>query len=109
MLYIKKMCIRDRTKAFNIAGLQTAAVMIPNKQIRHKVNRGLNTDEVAEPNAFAIEATIAAFTKGEPWLSLIHIYFFYIWFYNEYKFCIYDEQPYFICYINCFYTIRCSG
>ena len=33
------------------------------------VNRGINTDEVAEPNAFAIEATIAAFTKGEPCLN----------------------------------------
>lgn len=57
------------TKAFNIAGLQSAAVMIPNPALRHKVWRGLNTDEVAEPNAFAIEATIAAFNKGENWLN----------------------------------------
>lgn len=41
------------TKAFNLAGLQTAAVMIPNETLRHKVNRAINTDEVAEPNAFA--------------------------------------------------------
>ena len=64
------------TKAFNIAGLQTAAVMIPNKQLRHKVNRGLNTDEVAEPNSFAIVATIAAFTKGEKWLDSLREYLF---------------------------------
>lgn len=64
------------TKAFNIAGLQTAAVMIPNKQIRHKVNRGLNTDEVAEPNSFAIVATIAAFTNGENWLESLREYLF---------------------------------
>ncbi|MGW3983029.1 MalY/PatB family protein [Streptomyces mirabilis] len=57
------------TKAFNLAGLQTASVVIPNEHIRAKVNRGLNTDEVAEPNAFAIEATIAAFTAGQPWLD----------------------------------------
>lgn len=62
------------TKTFNIAGLQTASVVIPNKAIRHKVNRGLNTDEVAEPNAFAMEATIAAFTKGEPWLNELNHY-----------------------------------
>ena len=37
--------------------------MITNKQLRHKVNRGLNTDEVAEPNSFAIVATIAAFRR----------------------------------------------
>lgn len=53
------------TKAFNIAGLQTAAVSIPNAVIRHKVWRGLNTDDVAEPNAFAIDVAVAAFTKGK--------------------------------------------
>lgn len=57
------------TKTFNLAGLQTSSIVIPNEDIRKKVNRGINTDEVAEPNAFAIEATIAAFTKGEPWLK----------------------------------------
>ena len=62
------------TKAFNLAGLQTAAVMIPNKDLRHKVERALNTDEVAEPNAFAIEAAIAAFTKGEDWLDALREY-----------------------------------
>ena len=45
------------TKTFNIAGLNTAAVMIPNPVLRHKVWRALNTDEVAEPNAFAMTAT----------------------------------------------------
>lgn len=64
------------TKAFNMAGLQTAAVMIPNKVLRHKVERGLNTDEVAEPNSFAIEATVAAFTKGEPWLNELRQYLY---------------------------------
>ncbi|WP_433572085.1 MalY/PatB family protein [Streptomyces sp. CA-251247] len=62
------------TKAFNLAGLQTASVIIPNEQVRAKVERGLNTDEVAEPNAFAIEATIAAFTAGEPWLNALRGY-----------------------------------
>ncbi|MDO5520852.1 MAG: MalY/PatB family protein [bacterium] len=64
------------TKAFNIAGLQTAAVMIPNKQLHHKVWRGLNTDEVAEPNSFAVAATVAAFTKGEAWLDELRQYLY---------------------------------
>ena len=42
------------TKTFNLAGLQTAAVMVPHPVLRHKMYRGLNTDEVAEPNAFAV-------------------------------------------------------
>jgi len=62
------------TKAFNLAGLQTAAVAVPNPNLRHKVWRGLNTDEVAEPNSFAVEAAVAAFTKGEAWLDALRDY-----------------------------------
>ncbi|MGN0168469.1 MAG: MalY/PatB family protein [Acetatifactor sp.] len=62
------------TKTFSIPGIQTAAVMVPNPVIRHKVNRGLNTDEVAEPNVFAVGATVAAFEKGEPWLEELRVY-----------------------------------
>ena len=64
------------TKAFNLAGLQTAAVVIPNAALRQKVWRALNTDEVAEPNAFAVDATIAAFTEGEAWLDELRKYIF---------------------------------
>lgn len=62
------------TKAFNIAGLQTAAVIIPDPTIRHRVNRGLNTDEVAEPNVFAAAAPVAAFNEGGPWLNALKKY-----------------------------------
>lgn len=62
------------TKTFNIAGLNSAAVMIPNPVLRHKVWRALNTDEVAESNAFAMDATLAAFNEGEPWLNELRAY-----------------------------------
>lgn len=62
------------TKAFNLAGLQTAAVVVPDSNLRHKVWRSLNTDEVAEPNSFAVEAAVAAFTKGEAWLDALREY-----------------------------------
>ena len=62
------------TKAFNLAGLQTAAVAVPNEYLRHKMERALNSDEVAEPNAFAIDAAIAAFTQGEEWLDDLRNY-----------------------------------
>lgn len=62
------------TKSFNLAGLQTAAVAVPNEVLRHKVWRGLNTDEVAEPNVFAVEAAITAFTKGSNWLAALRSY-----------------------------------
>ena len=64
------------TKAFNLAGLQTAAVVVPNANLRHKIWRALNTDEVAEPNSFAVDAAIAAFTKGGAWLDELRQYIF---------------------------------
>lgn len=62
------------TKTFNLAGIQTAAVVVPNPVLRHKVNRGLNTDEVAEPNVFATTAAVAAFCKGGEWLDELRGY-----------------------------------
>lgn len=65
---ISVACIAP-TKTFNIAGLQSAAVYIPNEVLRHKVWRALNTDEVAEGNAFSADVAIAAFNQGEAWLN----------------------------------------
>lgn len=62
------------TKTFNLAGIQTAAVIVPDDNLRHKVSRGLNTDEVAEPNVFAAVAPIAALTCGGEWLDALREY-----------------------------------
>ena len=62
------------TKTFNLAGIQSAAVYAENKALHHKMWRRLNTDEVAEPNAFAMCATIAAFTCGADWLDELRVY-----------------------------------
>lgn len=77
---VSEVCARNSitclapTKTFNLAGLQTAAVMVPDETLRHKVNRGLNTDEVAEPNVFAVEAAVAAFNHGGGWLDALREY-----------------------------------
>lgn len=64
------------TKAFNIAGMQTSAVVVANPFLRHKVWRALNTDEVAEPNSFAQVVTEAAFNEGGEWLDEMREYVF---------------------------------
>ena len=64
------------TKAFNLAGVQTACVCVPNPVLRHKIWRGLNTDEVAEPNFLAVTAAVTAFTEGGPWLDCLREYIF---------------------------------
>lgn len=70
---ISMTCIAP-TKCFNLAGLQTSCIVVPNENLRVKVNRGINTDEVAEPNSFAICASIAAFNEGRPWLEELRVY-----------------------------------
>lgn len=57
------------TKTFNIAGLHTSAISIPNPVLRHKVWRGINNDEIAEPNVFSVTGAVAAYTKGRTWLD----------------------------------------
>ena len=72
---ISVTCIAP-TKAFSIAGVQTSAICVPNAVLRHKVKRGINTDEVAEPSVFATAAAIAAFGKGGEWLDEMCEYVF---------------------------------
>ncbi len=64
------------TKTFNLAGVQTSAVYVPDPVLRHKVWRAINTDEVAEPNAFATVGAITAFNKGEQWCDRMNEYVF---------------------------------
>ena len=62
------------TKAFNLAGLQTSAVIVFDELLRNRVDRAFNTDEVAEPNTFAVTAATAAFNDGEEWLKEMRAY-----------------------------------
>lgn len=59
------------SKTFNVAALHAATVIIPDENLRSIVNRGLNIDELAEPNLLAIPATIAAYTEGFNWLHAL--------------------------------------
>lgn len=68
------VCISP-TKTFNIAGLQSSAISVVNPLIRHKVYRGINTDEIAEPNSFAITAVEAAY-KCEYWVDELREYIY---------------------------------
>ncbi len=72
---ISATCIAP-SKTFNIAGLQSAAVFIADPVLRHRVWRALNTDEAAEPNAFEIDAVLAAYQQGADWVDALRTYVF---------------------------------
>ncbi len=64
------------SKAFNIAGLQSSCLYIKDPVLRHKVWRGINTDEVGEPNIFAVNANIAALRESREWLDELNAYLY---------------------------------
>ena len=72
---ISAVCV-SASKAFNLAGLQASAVIVHDPHLRHRLWRGINTDEVGEPNAFATVASIAAYRHGGEWLDELREYIY---------------------------------
>ena len=64
------------SKTFNIAGLQVANIFAANAEMRKKIDKALNINEVCEINAFAVEALIAAYNEGEEWLDALIPYLY---------------------------------
>lgn len=62
------ICISP-SKAFNIAGLQIANIVAPDEEMRSKIDRAINDNEVCDVNPFGVIATIAAYNEGEEWLG----------------------------------------
>ncbi|GET27061.1 MalY/PatB family protein [Prolixibacter sp. NT017] len=56
-------------KTFNIAGLSSAFLVIPQKKMRVRYERILNVLHVHGGNIFGTVATEAAYTNGEEWLG----------------------------------------
>lgn len=70
---ISVTCIAP-TKAFNLAGLKSSAVAVPNETLRRRVRAALHADGLGEAGAFAVDATAAAFTQCGAWLDEMRAY-----------------------------------
>ncbi len=62
------------TKTFNLAGIQTSAVVIPDNTLRRNMRDGLHARRIDGANAFAVQAAIAAFSNGGDWLDELRTY-----------------------------------
>ena len=67
------MCVAP-SKVFNLAGLQSAIMVIKNKDIREKMQAAVYHDDIGEPNYFVEPATIAAFTYGADYVDELNEY-----------------------------------
>lgn len=76
------------SKSFNIAGLQNAFIVCPDKELRRRIDRAINLNEVCDVNPFGVVALIAAYTEGSEWLDEMREYV-----YKNYLFaCQYLQQ-----------------
>lgn len=65
------------TKAFNIAGLQIANIIVKDRTKRERIDRAINIHEVCDVNPFGVVATEAAYTEeGAEWLRQLNTYLF---------------------------------
>lgn len=62
------------SKAFNIAGLQIATIVAADAEVRGRIDRAINVNEVCDVNPFGVEATIAAYNEGGEWLDALLAY-----------------------------------
>jgi len=62
------------SKTFNLAVLHASTMIIPNKDLRDKATRAVSVDGSNEPGVLAIDASIAAYTKGNEWLHELREY-----------------------------------
>lgn len=64
------------SKSFNLAGLQVANILAADDDMRRKIDKALNINEVCEINPFAVEALIAAYNESEDWLDELRDYLY---------------------------------
>lgn len=64
------------TKAFNIAGLQIANIVVSNPEWKQRIDKAININEVCDVNPFGVAATIAAYNEGESWLDELRAYLY---------------------------------
>ena len=63
------------SKAFNVAGLQTANILVADPQKRERIEHAISLHEISNVNPFGILATQAAFTDGgAEWLQQLNAY-----------------------------------
>ncbi|MBU5362503.1 pyridoxal phosphate-dependent aminotransferase [Enterococcus raffinosus] len=56
-------------KGFNLGGLKTSYVVIPNPQIRETLLDQLQKNSITSPHVFAVPAIVAAYNESEAWLD----------------------------------------
>lgn len=68
------VCCCSPSKAFNIAGLQIANIVASDKEMREKIDKAININEVCDVNPFGVIALQEAYLRGGEWLAELKEY-----------------------------------
>lgn len=56
-------------KSFNLGGLKSSYIAIPNEKLRHKIYQHLKANAITSPNVFVVPALQAAYNNACQWLD----------------------------------------
>ncbi len=62
------------SKTFNLAGLQTSAVICKNQKLRRDFDSAIRMNGIQFPNIFGLEAFKSAYTEGQDYLEQLLVY-----------------------------------
>lgn len=57
------------SKTFNLAGLRTASLIVPNTELRRRIEQRISDNRASMASTFGIDAYIAAYQHGEEYLA----------------------------------------
>lgn len=72
--YEKVIALLSPSKVFNVAGLHSSVAVISNKELKEMVQNGFYQDDIGEPNYFAVDPVITAFTYGDKYVDQLNSY-----------------------------------
>jgi cystathionine beta-lyase len=70
----KSIVCTSPSKTFNLAGLHTSCIVIPNPELRSAFKKTLQANGLLGVNAFGLVALQAAYDRGEEWLAQVLAY-----------------------------------
>ncbi len=72
--YEKVIALLSPSKVFNVAGLHSSVAVISNNELKETVQNGFYQDDIGEPNYFAVDPVITAFTYGDEYVDQLNSY-----------------------------------
>lgn len=72
--YERVVLLISPSKVFNVAGLHSSVAVVPNLTLKEEIQNGFYSDDIGEPNYFAIDPIIVAFNEGDEYVDELNSY-----------------------------------